>query len=1321
MTVASNPKCRLSLLPTPHIDCGPLNRNNSIRVYHRYFSPHGSTTEAWVQNGFIQTQFGKTALYLDPQRQRVFEMPIPQVDHSMKVSEYGHIVNGRYHASMYVRPGPTPFWSIPLYKNGLMTAYDNTGQIWCLGRDKANNNSVVPLKLPHNLKKLVTDTIPSGRAPEAPDCEVFNMHFYDGSIGQDKCWVLDDNGQASWVVDADGSGCDQFILEPFTGTMDSLVPGEVRRQVVGAPFDTLVQLVKSWGAFETRLQLEANEQVFCLAFGPNEQSAAPVFYRARCALTRQQIFYRTANALFVIIPVQGTDRFELIKLRNEVTPDDDTNSKVYVVPETIKPDQKPTEDRCVWNVNDKFGSMSVLCNPMFVKLFRPESGNNGRCSVSIDNERLACNPKAQGLDDVFHVEHIHSCDKKGNCEVTLSQAKLQRRVIFDGGVAADNGHFLVPQNTFARSRWTLPINAAQAGTVTRSDKIGNQFCWKLNMWNFYSIYPTRVATKKNFAQQTLGATTRKTISVSECDKFEVLKATAENTNSTLPKLGLCVQTEGNDAFLVRNSHNSKDCESVRFVPLADENMVGSIVAYPSGLCLSYQASDTPARSSLQLATCDPDQAASQTFMYGRFSGRLRAVTTAIDTEAFANSTEDRRNEINAVLDDPTSNPVLFFWWRSSIRAYPTLPAEFATSSQHYAWDLNADGDVSPILARDIRGYSGACLAYASDAEGSQVFGSQQCSLFRFQPLNPPPKQPLSGSIRIKIQIGAEISCMTQDLGFAACNNVEFPTVLTFASVQQIVMISSSSEPCDGAACDSLKVKLAAGVGPQDAIMWASPPNVPNANRDLELGAWKDVAEPYWTVSFKKFGPIRAADGSGGCWVWRGRLVVSTTEPCASFLVEPFYESVNLPRSVIPISGFHERFMARYKGRSRLLNYGYAPLATWEFRGSSFFVNADGSMMLNSQGNARTALLLPMTVPRQTVDDSVDTDTLVPPLTGIQLPWKETAEFTQPPKFGLITVRFASYILDPPKAASYLIMSNLKHSGCLVYITSGSRFGVECYNNGQKISSCISNVIEYRYKPGAFRPTTTWGRYADLSVSLLYSTQAGVNSTLFLGGHEILSCPTPESWTRPAAEFIQFFDDPSQWRYQTLPAYVKHASFFESPTRDGLVTTVRNMVDPFQDWRSQAAPIQPSQWTNCTDVSVGDRLVSLRCQVAVPAPLDINCLSLACSRPNCTVRIVSEAPLIVEYRPNYPDQFNSESVGTSIDLPDVAYLTDGFSLHKFQADMKFRSAPTNARLELAQATTQHDAAEVGDLFKYMLKQSFCCIRPAVAIQIEEELF
>eukprot|EP00455_Lapot_gusevi_P041801 TRINITY_DN488_c0_g1_i1.p1 TRINITY_DN488_c0_g1~~TRINITY_DN488_c0_g1_i1.p1 ORF type:complete len:264 (+),score=59.81 TRINITY_DN488_c0_g1_i1:82-873(+) len=228
-------------------------------------------------------------------------------------------------------------------------------------------------------------------------------------------------------------------------------------------------------------------------------------------------------------------------------------------------------------------------------------------------------------------------------------------------------------------------------------------------------------------------------------------------------------------------------------------------------------------------------------------------------------------------------------------------------------------------------------------------------------------------------------------------------------------------------------------------------------------------------------------------------------------------------------------------------------------------------------------------------------------------------------------------------------------------------------------------------------------YTDIvpTVALLYSTQASTDSLVFLNGSPVLRCPMPESWS-PITEKIQFLDDNSQWQYQPLGAIVSAASFMESHIYQDLVTVAQMAAKPTFNYTSTPETPVSTSWSNCYPITNASKIAAIRCNVSLSG-LDVGALSLACSRPGCAIEIISQSPVVVEYRPNYPRQFKSEDVGSFVQLVDDAWLTDGFSSYRFKANMDFTQQSSN--LELLDELDDSGTLQVADSYKYMCLERF----------------
>eukprot|EP00455_Lapot_gusevi_P011611 TRINITY_DN1537_c0_g1_i1.p1 TRINITY_DN1537_c0_g1~~TRINITY_DN1537_c0_g1_i1.p1 ORF type:complete len:297 (-),score=91.42 TRINITY_DN1537_c0_g1_i1:81-971(-) len=296
------------------------------------------------------------------------------------------------------------------------------------------------------------------------------------------------------------------------------------------------------------------------------------------------------------------------------------------------------------------------------------------------------------------------------------------------------------------------------------------------------------------------------------------------------------------------------------------------------------------------------------------------------------------------------------------------------------------------------------------------------------------------------------------------------------------------------------------------------------------------------------------------------------------------------------------------------------------------------------------------------------------------------------------------------------MSNLRYSGCTVYVTSGSRIGLQCFNKGKKIASCQSKAIFSGGSPfNMFNPSA-----ADATVvALLYSTTKTTDNIVFLAGHPILRCPNSEDWSA-TSEFIYMFDDASQWQHRAWGAVVRSAAFMVSDNATALISVAQRARQTAPVVTTSPMGVGSTTWGSCVSVSRPSYVDAVRCSVTLSGGVDVGALSLGCSRPGCSLQAISTSPVVVEYRPNYPDWFNSEPVGASVGVNDDALLTDGFSTLQFNADMTFNDGGA-VLLQTSEEIGQQGGMDVTDCHKYMSLETFKSVQPYVPDVSNEAVF
>eukprot|EP00455_Lapot_gusevi_P032440 TRINITY_DN3538_c0_g1_i17.p1 TRINITY_DN3538_c0_g1~~TRINITY_DN3538_c0_g1_i17.p1 ORF type:complete len:613 (-),score=148.94 TRINITY_DN3538_c0_g1_i17:125-1963(-) len=608
------------------------------------------------------------------------------------------------------------------------------------------------------------------------------------------------------------------------------------------------------------------------------------------------------------------------------------------------------------------------------------------------------------------------------------------------------------------------------------------------------------------------------------------------------------------------------------------------------------------------------------------------------------------------------------------------------------------------MAQDRRGYSGACF---STGAGGYVLGSQSCNLFKFRPSIPPVSTVYglsAGIVRIKVKVGDQWMCLVPQyvkkqvsnlLGVGSCDTLKYPEFDGSKPSTQFVIVSTQANTAGG-----FSGNFAWGSN-RGTSMLRPEGEYSQPERFIHGSTW--VSYPWFKFKINVETKIFSArDNEPACWTMQNNLLhfFKDQSNCATFYIEPFHKAVDLPDAVLPVTGF----VANYFNSPPVahIDIGYSGRNRYEFRGSAYSINPKtGTISLNPSNNKRTAFVLPTALNLNA--------------NGVNFPWVETKPFASGgAKYGLISVRFNPYLESPAPGVSYLLMSNLRHSGCTVYVTSYSRIGVQCFNQGKRFANCQSKKLEMRtlFKAIDFDAFNT---ASDISISLLYSTVKGVDTVVYLAGYPIINCPTTESWT-PTSESIFMFDDPTQWRHRPWGALIRSASFLVSDNRDQLVTVAQRALGGGL-YRPAGLTTGSTEWYNCkaTIPTLASTVEAVRCNIRLTGDIDPMALTLACSRPGCTLQTVSHYPLVVEYRPNYPVSFKSEPADDLVILNDDAILSDGFSLQTFVAKMTFKSDPTFF-LETDEQVGQQDSTDVTDLRRYMSYESFVSIAPYIPVGV-----
>eukprot|EP00455_Lapot_gusevi_P017651 TRINITY_DN194_c0_g2_i1.p1 TRINITY_DN194_c0_g2~~TRINITY_DN194_c0_g2_i1.p1 ORF type:complete len:1947 (-),score=582.22 TRINITY_DN194_c0_g2_i1:148-5124(-) len=1291
-------------------------------------------------------------------------LPRPKVNQDFLQRMGSH----RWGPKSQISPDRAFTWNVPYKTWGLVTTLINK-KPYCLARDARDFG--VGVRLPEAYSILVRQ--PMAADDDRAQCGIFSAEPVQGVAGKDWCLSINAFNQVSWLR-GDALDCTTMAWAPVPDDIfDSLAPAPTvkdPRADLGNTWSEIEAQLKRLQAVEGRLQLRDgvtdSYSNLCLAFGPTEQNKDAHLYRARCALNRHQVFYKSGPNMYVALRSNvSPPRFKLTRIELQVGDGSAQRFNVLGVEENLaQPIEQP---RCSFQASDTFAPFSVKCVGDEFAQFTIKN-QKALCDMKIDTDGLLMcgdQPTKPSLPHLFLIRGSSTCEGRAMCRATVSHAvdASDNRVWFD----LQSGEFDLARWPDLVPLWNVSLS--NFAPLIAEDKLGNQVC--LGFVN-NTVQPLLLKVgKANPAahvmikmRRSYGTVRRNIVKLplSRRSQCALVRArVVSEVPQDLPGMGFCVKTLLDDAFFVRDT-NVQNCDAVQFTSLNDDNVIGTIVSHPSSLCLTFNATSLTQdadTSALYLDKCDPARAQYQTFMYGTMSGRLRALQATTSTfqnnllaaarkQALASGNgkaklADLSNEdVKRVLADPGLNPILFFWWRGIIRPYVTLPLT-AQSSDYYSWDIDTR-NIAPIIARDVRGYSGACLMFGREISKSPVLGNQKCSLFRFNTLNPNTQTPATpGSVRLRV----DSQCVTQTILTSRLDRLQpGDRVLTLqpcqsadqadaAASQRFVMSTQSNTPCSGAACNNLLVRLAGGISPDVSLIWTVP-RTTNAVSNvtgrvlpgyslLQMGSWSAVDRPLWKVSLNTPATITPvsqdqalletnAQGldspdqvaapqddvaqpiTGGCWQVVDQVLYYSkvaSARCLAVVVEPIRAlDTSVPSSVLPVSVFRSSAGQTVLGTFFHADLGFSGTQQYTFQGSSFTRNTDGSIDINFT-RERTAFLLPAKFARDTTGSAP------------RLPWA-TPNLAQAPQFSLVKFTWAwKRTLAPLRGQSYLLMSSMRHSGCHLYVTSDSNLGLTCYKNQNPIAKCATQGIWI----GTNQSTPfNFFSHNPNTVAVLISTSANTPSSVYLNGQQVLSCAMSADWSPPHLNYIQLFDDESQWQFRTTSATLFEAAYYESSSQTGLQDLAT--ANPSSVLNAQTRGVVRTRWELCTPKIVNNRTESVRCVVRfvdangqlTNTTLPASSLSLACSRPGCDLQVVATSPLSVMYQPKYPKMFTSEDQGASVWLVDEARLTDGFSMQAFSTNMNFFTVSTQKDDSMRittkpqsnhKWTTQWDIAEV----------------------------
>eukprot|EP00455_Lapot_gusevi_P005545 TRINITY_DN1237_c0_g1_i11.p1 TRINITY_DN1237_c0_g1~~TRINITY_DN1237_c0_g1_i11.p1 ORF type:complete len:508 (+),score=125.41 TRINITY_DN1237_c0_g1_i11:388-1911(+) len=327
--------------------------------------------------------------------------------------------------------------------------------------------------------------------------------------------------------------------------------------------------------------------------------------------------------------------------------------------------------------------------------------------------------------------------------------------------------------------------------------------------------------------------------------------------------------------------------------------------------------------------------------------------------------------------------------------------------------------------------------------------------------------------------------------------------------------------------------------------------------------------------------------------------------------------------------------------------------------------------------------------------------------GILLPL-ERDDFAQY-NWILIDVYFRA-LQDLIKNNSYVLWSFARGSGCVVYVTYTGMPGLKCYTAGSESISTQVQSASVNLLDGNLH-----------KVSLVVSRAPHpLEAYLYVDGAQVFQGST----TRPfsitnSAQSINIFYDAYFWQYRPLPALLVRASVLASQGLAEISAVAKRLAfTEIKPWsltnKFKLVPKLTTEWRHCQALpKVNELPQGLRCTLVpkvngkvTAVPIDI--FSLSCSRPRCSISFDSRpttpsTSFVFTYKPNFPETFDSENVGSPPLFQDPSFISDGFSTNIASFGLEYvpeEASPDESKLEIG----VH--AGVGDVMRYRALQSCC---------------
>eukprot|EP00455_Lapot_gusevi_P011760 TRINITY_DN1548_c0_g1_i5.p1 TRINITY_DN1548_c0_g1~~TRINITY_DN1548_c0_g1_i5.p1 ORF type:complete len:347 (+),score=81.93 TRINITY_DN1548_c0_g1_i5:53-1042(+) len=297
-------------------------------------------------------------------------------------------------------------------------------------------------------------------------------------------------------------------------------------------------------------------------------------------------------------------------------------------------------------------------------------------------------------------------------------------------------------------------------------------------------------------------------------------------------------------------------------------------------------------------------------------------------------------------------------------------------------------------------------------------------------------------------------------------------------------------------------------------------------------------------------------------------------------------------------------------------------------------------------------------------------------------------------------------IDLYRSGSFLLFSNARSSGCIVYITIRGMLGLKCYTNYKVVAK--AHAAEWT-KPGFSMMK------GDPRVSLLLSTRPGSQAVLFVNKQQVFT--VPYVWSpADSSPNLYIFADPNFWQYRvpsigfltrSAGMFMRYVGIYAS-NNDKRLRDIA--TDEGRVYRHDISAVQVpddlrTKWSNCkfyrnTNTSL---LYALSCRVTPSAQVPVDALSLSCSRPNCTIQFILPKDVDLPgklptadsydfvYKPNFPATFTSENVGSSQTVTDPSFISDSFQTKMVSFDLGFVQDDVSSKLQTD--------ARMMDLFSY----------------------